>query len=240
MNPKPRPTSVATTIKQGAHSGIHTSSEKPPSAERSGGMRSSLTNLTIEHYTTLIALIRHEQLARQRLEEQVTSMQEQLDRQALSSFSQQQQRSTDYHHSTHHHQHHQSSSQHSHTFSSSQSSSRRHGMIDPEQPQLQPQPQQPPPQQQHSQSRRRGLGVGGAGSYSNNQQQQQPPFLRPRSSSYSTNATNTTTDDDTDDDYHDVYVTAEPTPVMDHQPTERGEYERGAFDRITVGEGVAF
>ena len=176
MNPKPRPTSVATTIKQGAHSGIHTSSEKPP-ADR--GMRSSLTNLTIEHYTTLITLIRHEQSARQRLEEQVTQLQAQVDRQAPFQGS---------------HSNHPSSSQHSHTFSQS---SRRHGMIDTE-------------------HRRRG------------------PYLsqRPRSSSYSTNET---TDDD---DYHDVYVTAEPTPV--DQPMERGEYERGAFDRITVGEGVAF
>ena len=56
---------------------------------------------------------------------------------------------------------------------------------------------------------------------------------RPRSSSYSTNET------DTDDDaYHDVYATPDLTP-MDHR-VERGEYERGAFDRIGVGEGVAF
>lgn len=176
MNPKPRPTSVATTIKQGAHSGIHTSPEKPPTDR---GLRSSLTNLTIEHYTTLIALIRHEQSARQRLEEQVTQLQAQVDRQAASQRS---------------HSNHASSSQHSHTFSQS---SRRHGMVETE-------------------SRRRG------------------PYLSPRrrSSSYSTNDT---TDDD---DYHDVYVTAEPTPV--DQPTERGEYERGAFDRVPIGEGVAF
>lgn len=185
MHPKPRPTSVATTIKQGAHSGIHTSSEKPPMDR---GMRSSLTNLTIEHYTTLITLIRHEQSARQRLEEQIAHLQAQVDRQAIH------QRSHSNHPSSSQHSNHPSSSQHSHTFSQS---SRRHGMVDPE-------------------SRRRG------------------PYLsqRPRSSSYSTAET---TDDD---DYHDVYVTAEPTPV--DQPTERGEYERGAFDRMPVGEGVAF
>ena len=176
MNPKPRPTSVATTIKQGAHSGIYTSSEKPPTDR---GMRSSLTNLTIEHYSTLITLIRHEQSARQRLEEQLAQLQAQVDRQATHQRS---------------HSNHPSSSQQSYTFSQS---SRRHGMVDTE-------------------NRRRG------------------PYIhqRPRSSSYSTNET---TDDD---DYHDVYVTAEPTPV--DQPTERGEYERGAFDRMPVGEGVAF
>lgn len=178
MNPKPRPTSVATTIKQGPHQGIYTSAEKPPIDL---SMRSSLTSLTIEHYTTLIALIRHEQSARQRLEEQITQLQAQVDRQGT------QQRS---------HSNHPSSSQHSHTFSQS---SRRHGMVDAE-------------------NLRRG------------------PYLhqRPRSSSYSTNET--TTDDD--DDYHDVYVTPDITPV-DH-PIERGEYERGAFDRMPIGEGVAF
>ncbi len=51
---------------------------------------------------------------------------------------------------------------------------------------------------------------------------------RPRSSSYDTET-------DTDDDqYHDVYATPEVTPV------ERGEYERGAFDRVEVEEGMAF
>ena len=56
--------------------------------------------------------------------------------------------------------------------------------------------------------------------------------LRPRSSSYSTNET------DTDDDaFHDAYVTPNITPVE----RERGEYERGAFDRIVgVEEGMAF
>ena len=177
MNPKPRPTSVATTIKQGSHSGVYTSPEKPP-GDRT--MRSSLTNLTIEHYTTLITLIRHEQSARQRLEEQVVQLQAQVDRQATQHRSQ----------STH-----PSSSQPSHTFSQT---SRRHGIVDADNRRIGPYLQQ-----------------------------------RPRSSSYSTNDT---TDDD--ESYHDVYVTPDITPV--EHPVERGEYERGAFDRMPVGEGVAF
>lgn len=59
----PRPTSVATTLKAG--SGNHIS-------------RPTTTNLTIEHYTTLISLIRREQSARLRLEDEVSFLQQQL------------------------------------------------------------------------------------------------------------------------------------------------------------------
>ncbi len=178
MNPKPRPTSVATTIKQGPQSGIYTSQDRPP-VDRA--MRASLTSLTIEHYTTLISLIRHEQSARQRLEEQVVQLQAQVDRQATQQSNL---------------RNNPPSSQLSHTFSQS---SRRHGMVDAE-------------------NRRLG------------------PYMQPqraRSSSYSTAET---TDDESD--YHDVYVTPDITPI--EHPVERGEYERGAFDRMPVGEGVAF
>lgn len=58
-----RPTSVATTLKAG-------------SAHR--GSRPSVANLTIEHYTTLISLIRREQSARLRLEDEVSFLQQQL------------------------------------------------------------------------------------------------------------------------------------------------------------------
>lgn len=59
----PRPTSVATTLKAG-------------SAHR--GSRPSVASLTIEHYTTLISLIRREQSARLRLEDEVSFLQQQL------------------------------------------------------------------------------------------------------------------------------------------------------------------
>ena len=171
---RPRPTSVATTLKAGA-SGPYTAAYKG-SMDRSTG--SSLTGLTIEHYTTLITLIRHEQSSRVRLEQQVSMLQQQLDRISLSQFP---------------HSHTQSPSQHSHSRSLS-SQQRRQGFVD----------------------------VGNRdGHY------RQP---RPRSSSYSTNET------DTDDDiYHDVYVTPNITPV------ERGEYDRGVFERVAGGEeGIAF
>lgn len=172
--PQQRPTSVATTLKAGT-SGPYTSAHKG-SIDRS--TRTSLTGLTIEHYTTLITLIRHEQSSRVRLEQQVSMLQQQLDRIAPS-------------HSSHSHAH--SVSQHSHSRSLS-SQQRRQGFVD----------------------------VGNRGGH-----YRQP---RPRSSSYSTNET------DTDDDiYHDVYVTPDITPV------ERGEYERGAFERVAgVEEGMAF
>ena len=61
--PDPRPTSVATTLKAG-------------SGNRAS--RPTTTNLTIEHYTTLISLIRREQAARLRLEDEVSYLQQQL------------------------------------------------------------------------------------------------------------------------------------------------------------------
>lgn len=59
----PRPTSVATTL-------------KARSAHRAS--RSSRVDLTMEHYTALITLIRREQSARLRLEDQVSLLQQQL------------------------------------------------------------------------------------------------------------------------------------------------------------------
>ena len=173
--PKQRPTSVATTMKP-SNSG-NTTHRKDNSIDRS--VRSSLAGLTIDHYTTLITLIRHEQVARVRLEQQVSMLQRRLEQ--VSSFSRAQSTAN-------------SISQHSHTRSLS-SSQRRQGFVD--------------------------IGDRGRG----------PIWQqRPRSSSYST--TETDTDDST---YHDVYVTPDITPV------ERGEYERGAFDRVAgVEEGMAF
>ena len=105
---QPRPTSVATTLKAGASA---PSVYKGPT-DRSTG--SSLTGLTIEHYTTLITLIRHEQSSRVRLEQQVSMLQQQLDRISLSNFP---------------HSHTQSPSQHSHSHSLS-SQQRRQGFVD--------------------------------------------------------------------------------------------------------------
>ncbi|KAL8730944.1 MAG: hypothetical protein Q9166_003734 [cf. Caloplaca sp. 2 TL-2023] len=68
--PKPRPTSIATTL-------------KPARGDRSS--RNSMTELTIEHYTTLITLIRREQSARIRLEDQVTMLQQEIH--AIKSYS---------------------------------------------------------------------------------------------------------------------------------------------------------
>ena len=71
---KPRPISNAPTI-------------RPPKAVspmpsddglRQKRNRSSITSLTIDHYTTLISLIRREQTARIRLEEQVSDLQRQV------------------------------------------------------------------------------------------------------------------------------------------------------------------
>ena len=183
IQPRDRPTSVATTLKAG-HNKNNSFSKSPhePSA------RSSLSGLTIEHYTTLVTLIRHEQSARVHLEEQVTQLQKQLDRMQGPYPSQM------YHQSAATHSH--TFSNHSHTFSNSSRQSRPHGIIHPE-------------------SRRAGRYLG---------------EKRPRSSSYSTNET------DTEDDYHDAYVT--PSNIT---PVERGEYERGAFERVPgVEDGEAF
>ncbi len=175
INPNPRPTSVATTLKAD-HSGQPGVPQKGP-IDRSS--RSSLTGLTIDHYTTLITLVRNEQASRQRLEQQVSVLQGRLD--ALAPP-----------YSSHSHAHSISQQSHSRSLSSSR---RRQGFVD----------------------------LRGSAKIRPH---------RPRSSSYSTNET------DTDDDaFHDVYVTPDVTPVE----RERGEYERGAFDRIAgVEEGMAF
>lgn len=107
---KQRPTSVATTLKASA-SRPYMSACKG-SIDRS--TRSSLTGLTIEHYTTLITLIRHEQSSRVRLEQQVSMLQQQLDRISPP-------------HSPLSHAH--SLSQHSHSRSLS-SQQRRQGFVD--------------------------------------------------------------------------------------------------------------
>jgi hypothetical protein len=165
-NPKPRPTSVATTLKPG-HSG-HTAHRKG-SIDQS--THSSLASLTIDHYTTLISLIRHEQSERRRLEQQVSMLHGRLDHLSHPQSS---------------HSLANSISQYSHSRSLS-SQHRRQGFVETP-----------------------------------------ARAARPRSSSYDTET-------DTDDDqYHDVYATPEVTPV------ERGEYERGAFDRVEVEEGMAF
>ena len=70
--PRPRPTSIATTL-------------KPTRGDRSS--RNSMTELTIEHYTTLITLIRREQSARIRLEDQVSALQRELQSLKTSSVS---------------------------------------------------------------------------------------------------------------------------------------------------------
>lgn len=173
--PQQRPISVATTLKPGhvGRPGVH----RKESIDQS--TRSSLATLTIDHYATLITVLRNEQSARRRLEQEVSILQGRLD--ALSPP-----------HSSHSQTH--SISQQSHPHSRPLSSSqRRQGFVDLR---------------------------GG----------KQMRALRPRSSSYSTNET------DTDDDaFHDVYVTPNITP------SERGEYERGAFDRVAgVEEGMAF
>ena len=61
IQPHVRPTSVATTLKPGP-----------------AGQRSSFSGLTLEHYSTLITLIRHEQSARHHLEDQVAMLQQQI------------------------------------------------------------------------------------------------------------------------------------------------------------------
>lgn len=69
-----RPSSIATTLKA---SGQYRSSPAKISHGH-GSRRSSITEVTIEHYTTLITLIRRERSARMRLEEQVSKLSEQM------------------------------------------------------------------------------------------------------------------------------------------------------------------
>ena len=64
QHPNDRPASVATTLKAGA---------------RDRTSRASATGLTIEHYTSLVALIQREHSARLRLEDQVSLLQRQVD-----------------------------------------------------------------------------------------------------------------------------------------------------------------
>jgi len=76
FQPRGRPTSIATTLKasgvgQDHATGIRSSIDR--------GFRSSITELTIEHYTTLITLIRREQSARMRLEDHVAELQQQIE-----------------------------------------------------------------------------------------------------------------------------------------------------------------
>jgi len=71
---KARPVSSTPTIRP-------PTATPPPASEheaRKSGNRNSITSLTIDHYTTLIGLIRREQAARIRLEDQVSDLQRQL------------------------------------------------------------------------------------------------------------------------------------------------------------------
>ena len=186
LPPKDRPTSVATTLKP-SHNPQNNSFSKPPSEF---APRSSLSGLSVEHYTTLVTLIRHEHTARVRLEEQVLDLQKQLERLQPT------------------HAYHPASSQHSHTFSTSSSRNRRHGIVHSDNPNIS--------NNNSGDSRRAQRYVYGS--------------RRPSSSSYSANETDTD-----DENYHDAYVTPDITPV------ERGEYERGAFERVEgIEDGAAF
>ena len=84
IQPRPRPVSIATTLKASG-AGQNSSLGARGSIDRSS--RSSITQLTIEHYTTLITLIRREQSARMRLEDQVTQLQRQVEALEASSPS---------------------------------------------------------------------------------------------------------------------------------------------------------
>lgn len=81
--PRGRPTSIAITLKASGAGQDHATGVRS-SIDR--GFRSSITELTIEHYTTLITLIRREQSARMRLEDHVAELQQQIETlRALSS-----------------------------------------------------------------------------------------------------------------------------------------------------------
>ena len=73
---KIRPTSTATTVRP--QTAIQRSPSYLSNETSARYNRGSLTSLTIDHYTTLIALLRREQSARMRLEDQVTELQRQL------------------------------------------------------------------------------------------------------------------------------------------------------------------
>lgn len=70
--PKDRPTSTATTVRQ-------TPLKPLESRDSQSVNRVSITSLTIDHFTTLIGLIRREQAARIRLEDQVVELQREVD-----------------------------------------------------------------------------------------------------------------------------------------------------------------
>jgi hypothetical protein len=74
-----RPTSTATTVRAGEPA-ARPSSPCPSDGKRPRrhSHRDSITGLTIEHFTTLIGLIRREQAARIRLEDQVAELQRQI------------------------------------------------------------------------------------------------------------------------------------------------------------------
>jgi len=76
FQPRGRPTSIATTLKASGAGQDHATGIRS-SIDR--GFRSSITELTIEHYTTLITLIRREQSARMRLEDHVAELQQQIE-----------------------------------------------------------------------------------------------------------------------------------------------------------------
>lgn len=76
VDPRERPTSVATTLKPGPSAQY----VSPRKGSPDHSTRSSFTGFTIEQYTTLITLIRREQSARMLLEQQVTTLQKQLER----------------------------------------------------------------------------------------------------------------------------------------------------------------
>ncbi|MCJ1398072.1 hypothetical protein MMC11_001269 [Xylographa trunciseda] len=74
LKQKVRPISNAPTIRPAKNNPQSTNlQEMPPKRNRN-----SITSLTIDHYTTLIGLIRREQAARIRLEDQVTDLQRQI------------------------------------------------------------------------------------------------------------------------------------------------------------------
>ena len=76
IDPNFRPVSTATTVRPQTAMQMPTSRIRRDSSVRSS--RHSLTSLTIEHYSTLISLLRREQSARMRLEDQVSDLQQQI------------------------------------------------------------------------------------------------------------------------------------------------------------------
>ena len=71
-----RPVSTATTVRP--QTALQVPDSRPRRGSSGRSSHHSLTRLTIEHYTTLISLLRREQSARMRLEDQVSDLQQQL------------------------------------------------------------------------------------------------------------------------------------------------------------------